>query len=232
MRTHWSWSAGVFLVAITVAVAACGSTNGGSATPSPSAAVGGATSVAPSASPSAAVGGATSVAPSAAQLASSAPASPGGGSGRVDVCQVVTQADVAPFFTTAITATEDTSQTGETSACYYQVTPPDGLLPMQIVAVNGDQAAAEFAGVSAGNGGQVALPGIGDQAVHSPGQASFEAIKGSTYCAVYLGLGNSTHYAGMPSPDANGNLPDAAAVAYAQKLGALCDKIFAAAGAQ
>jgi len=150
----------------------------------------------------------------------------------VDVCQVVTQADVAPFFTTAITATEDTSQTGETSACYYQVTPPDGLLPMQIVAVNGDQAAAEFAGVSAGNGGQVALPGIGDQAVHTPGQASFEAIKGSTYCAVYLGLGNSTHYAGMPSPDANGNLPDAAAVAYAQKLGALCDKIFAAAGAQ
>jgi hypothetical protein len=150
----------------------------------------------------------------------------------VDVCQVVTQADVAPFFTTAMTATEDTSQTGEASACYYQVTPHDGLAPMQIVAVIGDQAAASFASVTGGNEGQVALPGIGDRAVHSPGQASFEAIKGSTFCAVYLGLGNSTHYAGMPSPDANGNLPDAAAVAYAQKLGALCDKIFAAAGAQ
>ncbi len=232
MRTNSSWSAGVFLVAITVAVAACGSTSGGSATLSPSTAVAGATSAAPSAAASTAVAGATSAAPSAAELSSSAPASPGGGSGRVDVCQVVTQADVAPFFTTSITATEDTSQTGETSACYYQVKPDDGLPPMQIVAVNGDQAAAEFAGVTAGNGGQVALPGIGDKAVHSPGQASFEAIKGSTFCAVYLGVGNSTHYAGMPSPDANGNLPDAAAVAFAEKLGGLCNKIFAAAGAQ
>lgn len=216
MRTYKSWSARVVLVAMTVALAACGSTGGGSATPSPLAAASGAPSIAPIAG-----GG-----------ASSAPAGTGGGSGTVDVCQVVGQADVAPFFTTAITATEDTSQTGESSACYYQVTPHDGLAPMQIVAINGDQAAAAFLTATAGNEGQVALPGIGDRAVHSPGQASFEAIKGSTFCAVYLGGGNNAHYAGMASPDANGNLPDAAAVAYAQQLAPLCAKIFAAARAQ
>ena len=215
MRTPRSLSAGAFVVAITIAVAACGSSSGGSATPSLSAAAGGTASVAPAA------GGGVS----------SAPVGTGGGSGPVDVCQVVSQADVAPFFTTAMTATEDTSQTGEASACFYQVTPHDGLAPMQIDMVNGDQAAATFANYTGGNEGEVPLPGIGDKAVHSPGQASFEAIKGSTFCAVSLGLGNSTHYVGMPSPDANGHLTDAAAVAYAQQLFPLCLKIFAAAGA-
>ena len=215
MRTQWSRSAGVFVVAITFAVAACGS-SGGSATPSQSPAS----------------GGTTSVAPTAGGVVSSAPAGSGGGSGPVDVCQVVSQADVAPFFTTAMTATEDTSQTGEASACIYQVTPHDGLAPMQILAVNGDQAAATLANYTGGNEGEVPLPGIGDKAMHSPGQASFEAIKGSTFCAVSLGAGNSSHYAGMPSPDANGNLSDAAAVAYAQQLFPLCLKVFAATGAQ
>jgi hypothetical protein len=215
MRTHRAWSAGVLVAAITVAVAACGSSGGGSAT----------------LAPSAAAGGATSIAPTSGGGASSAPAGAGGGSGSVDVCQVVGQAVVAPFFTTAMTATEDTSQTGEASACIYQVSPHDGLAPMQILAVNGDQAAATFANYTGGNEGAVPLPGIGDKAVHSPGQASFEAIKGSTFCAVSLGAGNNTHYAGMPSPDANGNLSDAAAVAYAQQLAPLCAMIFAATGA-
>ena len=128
MRTQWSRSAGVFVVAITFAVAACGSSGGGSVSPSLSSAAGGTISVAPTAG-----GG-----------ASSAPAGTGGGSGPVDVCQVVSQADVAPFFTTAITAIEDTSQTGEASLCYYQVTPHDGLAPMSILVVNGDQAKAKF----------------------------------------------------------------------------------------
>ena len=215
MRTQWSRSAGVFVVAITFAVAACGS-SGGSATPSLPAAGGGTTSVAPT------TGG----------VVSSAPAGTGGGSGAVDVCQVVSQADVAPFFTAAMTATEDDSQTGQASLCYYQVTPHDGLAPMAITVVNGDQAAAKFVVATAGNEGGVPLLGIGDRAVRSPGQASFEAIKGSTLCAVGLGLGNRTHYVGMPSPDANGNLTDAAAVAYAQQFFPLCLKIFAAAGAQ
>jgi hypothetical protein len=214
MRTQWSRSAGVFVVAITFAVAGCGS-SGGSATPSLPAAGGGTTSAAPT------TGG----------VVSSAPAGTGGGSGAVDVCQVVSQADVAPFFTTAMTQYA-ASPTGEESDCYYQVTPHDGTAPMEIVVVNGDQAEAQFASYTGGNEGEVPLPGIGDKAVHSPGQASFQAIKGSTFCAVFLGLGNSTHYVGMPSPDANGDLTDAAAVAYAQQLFPLCLKVFAAAGAQ
>jgi hypothetical protein len=216
MRTRWPRSAVVFVAAITLVVAACGSSGGGNATPSLSATA----------------SGIASIAPTAGTGASSAPAGTGGGSGTVDVCQIVSQADVAPFFTTAMTATEDPSQTGEASRCYYQVTPHDGLAPMSILAVNGDQAAAAFANYTGGNEGEVPLPGIGDKAVHSPGQASFEAIKGSTLCAVGLGAGNSTHYVGMPSPDANGNLTDAAAVAYAQQFFPLCLKIFAAAGAQ
>ena len=200
---------------IAVVVAACGSGGGGNPTPALSAAA----------------GGATSITPTNGDGASSAPAGAGGGSGSVDVCQVVSQAVVAPFFTTAMTQ-YDTSQTGEESDCSYQVSPHDGLAPMEIVVVNGDQAAAKFESYTGGNEGEVPLPGIGDKAVHSPGQASFEAIKGSTFCAVSLGLGNSSHYAGMPSPDANGNLSDAAAVAYAQHLATLCTMIFAATGAQ
>jgi hypothetical protein len=155
----------------------------------------------------------------------------GSGAGHLDVCQIVTQADVAPFFTGPMTAEEDTSQTGEYSQCFYQVTPHDGLPPMQIYVVNGDQAATALGSFSGGNEGALPMSGIGDQAVRQPGQASFAAIKGSTFCSVQLGAGNSAHYAGLPAPGADGNLPDAAAAAYALRLAALCDKIWAASGA-
>jgi hypothetical protein len=156
--------------------------------------------------------------------------SAGGASGGLDVCQVVTQADVAPFFTSPMTAESDTSLSGETSGCVYQVSPHDGLPPMQIQAVVGDQAAGAYAAFTGGNEGALALSGIGDHAVRSPGSASFAAIKGSTFCTVELGSGNNAHYAGLPTADADGNLPDAGAEAYALRLGALCAKIFAAAG--
>jgi hypothetical protein len=102
---------------------------------------------------------------------------------------------------------------------------------MSIYVVSGDQGPIAFQGFTGGNEEHVPLSGIGDQAVRTPGTPSFAAIKGSTLCSVQLGSGNSAHYAGLPSADAQGNLPDAGAEAYALRLGALCDKIWAASGA-
>lgn len=181
------------------------------------------------AAPSAEGAGPTAGAPGSAG-ASTGTGVAGGGSGAFDVCQVVTQADVAPFFTGPITAEEDTSQSGEFSQCIYQVTPHDGLAPMEIYVVRGDQAQIAMGAFSGGNEGALPFTGVGDQAVRQPGQASFAVIKGSTFCSVQLGSGNNAHYAALPAADASGNLPNAGAEAYARRLVTLCDKIFAASG--
>ncbi len=154
-----------------------------------------------------------------------------GGGGFVDVCEVVTQADVAPFFTTTMTASSFTAEPGVESICSYQVNPHDGLAPMQITEVVGPTAAGRLSAMQGGNKDEVPLPGIGDSAVRTPNIAEFGALKGSTFCQVSLGSGNSSHYVGLPSPDASGLVSDAAALALVQRLEPFCAKIFGATGA-
>jgi hypothetical protein len=153
-----------------------------------------------------------------------------GSGGFVDVCQVVTEADVAPFFTTAMNATSFTVQPGVESTCSYQVAPHDGLAPMQITEWVGPAAEAAFAAMQGGNNDEIPLPGIGDTAIRTPNLPEFGALKGSTFCQVSLGSGNSTHYVGLPSPDPSGLVPDAAALALVQRLEPLCVKLFSATG--
>jgi hypothetical protein len=208
MNTKRSSLAGIMTLAIAAVLAGCGGSGTG-ALPS------------------------TGGGPAGAIDAGGSPPAGGGpaGGGAVDVCQIVTQADVAPFFTSPMTAEEDTSQTGQYSQCIYQVATHDGLPPMEIYVVHGDQAATAYGSFTGGNSTHLPLSGIGDQAERTPGTASFAAIKGSTFCTVQLGAGNGSHYAGLPSPDPDGTLPDAGAEAYALRLAALCVKIFAASGA-
>jgi hypothetical protein len=153
----------------------------------------------------------------------------GVGAAAIDVCQVLGVADTQPLFTTTITATEDTSQTGDRSACSYQVNPHDGHAPMTIEVVVGNQASTYVESFHGGNGGPyIDIPNVGDQAFRVAGQVELVALKGTTACSIQPGFDNSSHYAGLASPDSQGNIPDDSATAFVEKLVPLCEKIFAA----
>ncbi|MGH2465156.1 MAG: hypothetical protein ACRDGI_06830 [Candidatus Limnocylindrales bacterium] len=215
MRFARTYLSAVVIVLSTAALAACAS----SPTSVPAASIG-----------SPLPNGATAQAPAGSSSAG-APASAGGASGVVDVCQVLGVAEVQPLFVTTITATDDPSGTGDQSICQYQVDPHDGLAPMEIEAVFGSQASVFVESRHGGNEGPyVDIPNAGDQAFRPAGQASLVALKGMTACSIQLGGGNSAHYAGLASPDPLGNLPDDSASAFVARLVPLCLKIFAAAG--
>lgn len=187
------------------------------------AACGGTAASAPPPAASPAPGVAGSSAPGGASSSDAVQA----GQGPIAVCQVVTAADVAPLFVKTVVATVEPSLVGEASGCSYRA-PDSGHEPLSIEVVAGDQAAAYYAGNIAPAGEKtVALSGIGDKAMRKPGYADFVSIKGTVFCEIEAGSSNSDQYVGLASPDASGNLPDESATAFAQKLGALCNKVFA-----
>ncbi len=178
-------------------------------------------------------GSATPVPPAASPTGgqSIAGATDGGGgltAGVVDVCGIVTAADVAALYTGPATAKVEPGLAGETSGCDYIATqfPDDESVSIQVV--SGDQASFFWAGNIPPQGDDdIPLTGIGDQAMRAAGSPDLVSIKGTVFCEVEAGSGNTEIYADLATPDASDNLPDDAATAFAEKLGALCNKIFA-----
>ena len=138
----------------------------------------------------------------------------------IDVCSIVSVADVQPLVRDPITARPRTDLTGA-SGCIF-ATAKD--VTVDVTTIEGSQAAAAWAGTDPGP----TVAGIGDQAMREPGSAILSAIKGSIVCTVDINDPQAESYVGLASPDANGNIPDDSANAFAQKLGQLCNKIFAA----
>lgn len=151
-----------------------------------------------------------------------ATSNPAAAGGAIDVCAIVTVADVQPFVRDPVTASPRTDLTGEASGCEF-ATAAD--VNVEVTTVSGDQAATAWA-EQADTG--IALSGVGDQAVREPGSAIMWAIKGSVMCSVDISDSQASSYVGLASEDANGNIPDDSANSFSQKLGALCNKIFAA----
>jgi len=143
--------------------------------------------------------------------------------GVVDVCGIVTAADVEQLFPGTVTAAPEPTNA---SGCSYVFAPEDQGLSIE--AVTGDQAQMFWTGNVAPNGTDtVALSGIGDKAMRAPGEPDLVALKGSTFCEVETN-GAPELYQGLATPDPSDIVPDDTANAVAQKLGTLCDKIFAA----
>ena len=191
-----------------LALAAC---SGGSAATTPAA--------------SGSVGGGSSATPQ------TPPAGSGGGSSPVDVCAMVTAADVASLYSGPVTTRTEPGLVGEASGCEYisKQYPDDESLTIEVVA--GDLAATFWAGNIPPQGtDSIPVSGIGDKAMRGPGAPDLVSIKGSVFCEVEAGSGNTEIYTGLATPDASDNVPDDSATAFAEKMGALCDKIFAAAG--
>jgi hypothetical protein len=172
-------------------------------------------------------GGAGDGGPTAApQTASTGTA--GGPAGTIDVCAVVTVADVASLFSGPVTAKTEPGLVGTASGCQYisNQYPDDESLTIEVV--TGDQAASFWNG-NVPPQGQDAIPltGVGDKAMRAAGAPDFVSLKGSIFCEAEAGSANTEIYSGLATPDASDNVPDDSATAFAQRMGALCNKVFA-----
>jgi hypothetical protein len=172
-------------------------------------------------------GGAGGGGPTAApQTASTGTA--GAPAGPIDVCAVVTAADVAPFYSGPVTAQTEPGLTGEASGCHYIANQHPGNESLSIEVVAGDQAGSFWTGNIPPQGDDdVPLTGVGDQAMRKAGSPDLVSIKGSIFCEAEAGSSNSEIYIGLATPDASHNVPDDSATAFAEKMGQLCNKIFA-----
>lgn len=147
-----------------------------------------------------------------------------GAQGAIDVCQVITTADVEALFTgSSVTAT---TLPNDPSACSYSFQPEDE--GFDIMARTGDQAAMFWTGSIPPQGDySIALTGIGSQAMRQPGYPDFVSTSGAVFCEIDTSAGATELYSGTATPDTHDQVPDDAATAIAQKLGTLCSKIFA-----
>lgn len=173
--------------------------------------------------------GTTSGGASPTAAASDGPASSPGAAGAVDVCAVVTPDDLAAIASGPMTASPEPGLVGTAAGCVYlskQFPANEGL---SIEVVTGDMAANFWNGnvPPGGTNDTIPLTGIGDKAMRAPGAPDFVSLKGSTFCEIEAGSANTQIYSGLASPDASDNVPDGSATAFAEKLGQLCNKIFA-----
>ncbi len=161
--------------------------------------------------------------PSAADLPSE-PAGSDQAGDQIDVCAVVTAADVVALFPGS-SVTVSTLPSG-TSACSYSFQPEgEGI---SIDTWTGDQAAMFWTGSIPPQGDySIQLSGIGSQAMRKPGYPDFASTSGSVFCEIDTSAGATELYSGLATPDAHDRVPDDVATAIAQKLGTLCNKIFA-----
>jgi hypothetical protein len=207
------WTKPLVVLVPVVLIAACSSGAGGPAGPGSG---GSAAATAPGAPAASVVEGSTGGGTGASDAGD-------GGTTVVDVCRLVTAADVAKVFPGSVTAAvEPTNPSG----CSYVFAPEDQGLTIEVVA--GDQAQTFWTGNTGPQGSDtIAVSGIGDQAMREPGNPDLVAIKGSTFCEVEEN-GAPELYQGMATPDPNDKISDDEANTIAQKFGSFCNLVFAA----
>jgi hypothetical protein len=209
LGTHWRKTAGLAAVAILGLAACSGDT-------------------APRAS-----GGEPGSGTAATATAATVSDGSGSGAGAVDVCAVVTAADVASLYAGPVTAKTEPGLAGESSGCQYIATRFPDAESLSIEVVSGDQAAQFWTGNIPPQGeDSIPLGGIGDRAMRMPGTPDLVSIKGSIFCEAETGSANAEIYVGLATPNASDNVPDDSATAFAERIGALCNKIFAGLGTQ
>ena len=97
-------------------------------------------------------------------------------------------------------------------------------MTVDVTTIRGDQAAAAWSETEQGP----AISGVGDHAMREPGSAILSAISGSIFCNGDINDPLAEHYFGLATPRTNSNIPDDFANTFAQKVGAGCNKVFAA----
>ncbi len=171
------------------------------------------------------VAGATSSPADSAGDAGAGSSVTGDGSvGTVDVCQLATAADVEQLFPGAVTAAPEPQNA---NGCSYVFAGEDQGLTIEVVV--GDDASTFWTGNIAPQGvNTIALSGIGDKAMRAPGTLDLVALHGATFCEIEASSQVSEFFHGLATPDTSDVVPDDSATAIAQKLGTLCNTIFAA----
>jgi hypothetical protein len=165
----------------------------------------------------------------------------GGGVSTIDVCAAVTATDVGAFLTKPVTAAPPAIAPAQPgfSSCHYTTSDAAAAAVLINAIASGDPSAATavYGGYlpAQGQPAAIALTGIGDKAMHVPGTLELWAVKGSVLCNISIDDPASaivSDYLGLATPgaDSQDNYPDDSMAAYDQKIGVLCNKVFAAGG--
>ena len=196
--------AGLSMIALTVALAAC--SGGGAGIPS-----------------SGGDGGSGGTAPVGTGEAGSTPGATSA-QAAIDPCVKLTEADVQPFFSVpVVTQLPRPKAFGDT--CEWGGNDGGGGIPtsLDVNVATGQDATSFWSQTDGPTSGYTMFSGVGDQAAHLPGDPDFDSIKGEILCRIwtsgYLHLAGKMDY--QP-----GSMPDAAATQIAQQYGMLCNKIF------
>jgi hypothetical protein len=207
----------VSMLVATFGTVACSGTKSADQSSDPSAS-------APVTTDSAAASGAVATSDAAATSAAVANGGDSNSNGD-DPCQKLTLSDVQPFFGAMLTVTKDDNLIGSAAGCRFHTT--DDHTSFEVITVTGTQAERYYDGSLPQVGGSAAkvVPGIGDKAVRGVDDVQVHTLKGDVFCMFSIGkdardsLKGFESYAGKP-------IPDDLAGPEAEKLAAICTKLF------
>jgi len=142
-----------------------------------------------------------------------------------DPCTKLTVADVQPLYSAPITMTKETDLTMFLRGCIFATAAHRSQL--QVLVTTTPSLAQGNWSYHLTKNGVAAKPmsGIGDKAMRDPDDVSIYAMKGNVYCSADDDVHTRPQLRGAEAYDGK-PLPDAVAQPIAEKLGALCQKIF------
>ena len=153
-----------------------------------------------------------------------------GPAGAIDVCAVVTAADAASVFTGPVTATTEPGLVGSAAGCDYvanQDRTPRACRSRSSGATRRRRTGPATSRPRARTASRSPASATRRCAPQGPPISSRSRAPSSVRSRP--GQGNTEIYTGLATPDASDNVPDDSATAFAEKMGQLCDRIFASA---
>jgi hypothetical protein len=141
-------------------------------------------------------------------------------------CGQLTKAQVQPLLSVHISKVK-ISRVSDGQQCVYSGSDGGGEA-IDVLVISGSGAKQGFSSEVKSLDGKVAVKGVGTQAYRERGDFQLDSIKGSTYCSVSVGSGDSIPGVGAleSANDGSSDIPDSDNAVIATALGSLCNRIY------
>ncbi len=142
-------------------------------------------------------------------------------------CAQLTKAQIQPLLSVSVAKVKISRVSGG-QQCVYSGPGGDGEA-IDVLVISGGGAKQAFTGEVKSLDGKVAVKGVGSQAYREKGDFQLDSIKGSTYCSVSVGSGDSVPGVAALESSANGgtsDIPESDNGIIATALGTLCNRIY------
>jgi hypothetical protein len=142
-------------------------------------------------------------------------------------CRQLTKAQIQPLLSVHV-ANVKISHVADGQQCVYAGPGGDGEA-IDVLVISGSGAKQAFTTEVKSLDGKVAVKGVGSQAYREQGDFQLDSIKGSTYCSVSVGSGDSVPGVAALQSTTNGgtsDLPESDNAVIATALGTICNRIY------